>query len=405
MYKIHMTAIKSEEGSNTPSIAAKIISANLNIFAIELKGWTVSTVKQGVTACALGSSNAIKLVEKAKKAVVSPMLPRNSAIGRPFSPLGVGGLSAVIGLSGALFGHNGVIRPQANIASIIPDNNQIVLAGSVLSSDIMIDSAKLGTVIPEGRTREEVLVHKVESGETLESIAKDYKVTVDSIKYVNDMQDEDTIKPAQELTILPVTGVLHEVKSGDTVESIAAKWKVPAQAIVDINWLDEPYEVHDGQKLVIPNAEIPKPIEPQRSQPASGLAVRPQPQQSQGPAPASGKFVFPTSGQITQYFSYYHNGLDIGTMNDNRPIWSADSGIVTFAGWWNGGGGYSVWVDHGNGYVTQYAHMSQIHVSVGQRVGRGQQLGLTGNTGLSFGNHLHFNVLLNGKLVNPLSVL
>ena len=92
-------------------------------------------------------------------------------------------------------------------------------------------------------------------------------------------------------------------------------------------------------------------------------------------------------------------------MSSTPPIWASESGVVTFAGWWSGGGGYSVWIDHGNGYVTQYAHMSRISVSVGQAVARGEQIGNTGATGLAFGNHLHFNVLLNGRLVNPLSVL
>lgn len=405
-----MTATDTE-GAKPSRTIFHIPAINLNIFAFELSAWAGQTVLSGGKLLSQGCLEVFQLVEKTKKLIIAPMLPRNSVIGRPYSPLGVGGLSAVIGVSGALFGHNGFVRPHVVNSSAYTSNfsAQTLQSGAVLSSDIMVGSSKLQTVIPEGRTRDEVIMHKVLPGETLESIAKEYKVTVDSIKYVNNMEDEDMIKPSQELTILPVTGVLHEVASGETLESIAEKWKVPAQAIVNINWLDAPYTVSSGQKLVIPNAEIPKPV--QESAPeATGLALSPQPStsapsQSSAPTAGTGKFLFPTSGSITQYFSYYHNGIDIGTMTSTPPIWAADSGVVTFAGWWNGGGGYSVWVDHGNGYVTQYAHMSRIAVSVGQSVSRGQQLGNVGATGLAFGNHLHFNVLHNGRIINPLSVL
>lgn len=403
-----MTATDTEVVQIPQHPRFSLITANLNIFAVELGAWAIQTSINGGHGLIKASTTALRLIEKSKKKIIAPMLPRNSLIGRPFSPLGVGGLSALIGVSGALFSQNGgVVGVNASdtLTQISSASNTIAIAGSVLSSDTMVGSSKLHTVIPEGRTRDEVIIHKVEGGETLESIAKEYKVTVDSIKFVNNMEDSDTIKPGQELTVLPVTGVLHEVVEGDTLESIAEKWKVPAQAVVNINWLDAPYQVHAGQKLVIPNAEIPKPVEAEEP-PATGLVLngQSQPEQSSAPA-ATGMFLFPTSGQITQYFSYYHTGIDIGTMNGTPPIWAADSGVVTFAGWWSGGGGYSVWIDHGNGYVTQYAHMSRISVSVGQAVSRGEQIGNTGATGLAFGNHLHLNVLLNGRLINPMSVL
>lgn len=405
-----MTAVDPESKQSTPqNFLHNIPPVNLNIFMVELCAWSIDSAKAGGRAVAAAYNTTLKIIEKAKRSIIAPMLPRDSLLGRPFSPIGAGGLSAVIGVSGALIGPNGAVNiPGLSNNHQVYDlttTNQSLVAGSVLSSDIMIDNSKLKTVIPEGRTREEVVLHKVKGGETLESIAKDYKVTVDSIKYVNDMGNDDVIVPDQELTILPVSGVLHEVEEGQTVESIAKEWEVPAQAIVDINWLDQPYEVHPGQKLVIPNAEIPKPIEPAApSQPMTQMVTGPQ-QTQQPPVASGGRFYFPVSGQITQYFSYYHNGIDVGTGTSTPPIWSAEAGTVTFAGWWSGGGGYSVWVDHGNGYVTQYAHMSRINVSVGQAVSRGQQLGNAGATGLAFGNHLHFSVLLNGRLVNPMSVL
>jgi murein DD-endopeptidase MepM/ murein hydrolase activator NlpD len=83
------------------------------------------------------------------------------------------------------------------------------------------------------------------------------------------------------------------------------------------------------------------------------------------------------------------------------PVVAAAAGRIVTAGW-NGGYGNFVAIDHGNGVVTQYAHMSSIMVSVGQVVMAGQQIGNVGSTGFSFGNHLHFEVVVNGVFRNPM---
>jgi murein DD-endopeptidase MepM/ murein hydrolase activator NlpD len=80
---------------------------------------------------------------------------------------------------------------------------------------------------------------------------------------------------------------------------------------------------------------------------------------------------------------------------------AAESGIVTYAGWYNSGG-YTVIIDHGNGLSTMYCHMQNtIKVRSGQRVSRGQAIGNIGATGYVTGPHLHFEVKVNGRNVNP----
>ena len=116
-----------------------------------------------------------------------------------------------------------------------------------------------------------------------------------------------------------------------------------------------------------------------------------------------GKFIWPLSGVLTQFFSRYHPGLDIA--NHSGDIIAADKGTVIRSGWWEGGYGNAVQVDHGNGYVSTYAHMSSIAVSVGDEVDRGQKLGVVGSTGRSTGPHVHFTIQLEGKYLDPLSVL
>jgi murein DD-endopeptidase MepM/ murein hydrolase activator NlpD len=98
-------------------------------------------------------------------------------------------------------------------------------------------------------------------------------------------------------------------------------------------------------------------------------------------------------------YSRLHQGADFAAPS-GTPIQSAGAGVVKFAGW-HGGHGKTVKVQHQNGLMTLYAHMSSIAVSVGQRVAQGQSVGAVGSTGLSTGPHLHYEIHLNGRAVNP----
>ncbi|MCL2819073.1 MAG: peptidoglycan DD-metalloendopeptidase family protein [Actinomycetia bacterium] len=102
------------------------------------------------------------------------------------------------------------------------------------------------------------------------------------------------------------------------------------------------------------------------------------------------------------YHGSGHEGQDIGTGSGTNTIFAAAAGQIVQAGW-NGGYGNFISIDHGNGVVTQYGHLSFIAVSVGQVVAAGQPIGNAGSTGYSFGNHLHFNVVVNGSYVNPMN--
>ena len=126
----------------------------------------------------------------------------------------------------------------------------------------------------------------------------------------------------------------------------------------------------------------------------------------------TGTFRWPTTGRITSRFggrspggigSTNHKGIDIAVPR-GTPIYAADGGTVTYAGWM-GGYGYLVQIDHGNGYVTRYGHNSSLTVSVGAKVYKGQQIARAGSTGNSTGNHCHFEVRYNGVAKNPLNYL
>ena len=106
----------------------------------------------------------------------------------------------------------------------------------------------------------------------------------------------------------------------------------------------------------------------------------------------------PTKGAST-----YHKGVDWATPT-GTAVWASCGGTVVKAGW-GSGYGYVVYINHPDGRQTRYGHLSKVLVSVGQTVTQGQKIALSGNTGVSTGPHLHFEILINGSQVNPLNYL
>ena len=120
---------------------------------------------------------------------------------------------------------------------------------------------------------------------------------------------------------------------------------------------------------------------------------------------ALGNFVWPIGGRITQGYRFYHQGIDIATAF-GTPVVAADSGRVVVSGWPDGSGyGIRVEIDHGNGYITRYGHLSKTLVGTGQTVNRGDRIGLEGSTGRATGPHLHFEIVRGGVKLNPLNFL
>ena len=130
---------------------------------------------------------------------------------------------------------------------------------------------------------------------------------------------------------------------------------------------------------------------------------------TQLPSGGPGSFSWPVSGTITSPFGWrsnpfggspdFHQGLDIAAPS-GTTITAAASGTIIMAQWYGGYGNY-ILIDHGGGYSTGYGHCSAIYVGVGQSVKRGQAIGAVGSTGMSTGPHLHFEVRINGKPVDP----
>jgi murein DD-endopeptidase MepM/ murein hydrolase activator NlpD len=256
------------------------------------------------------------------------------------------------------------------------------------------------------KSRDEIVIYIVQGGDTVSTIAQKFGVSVDTIRWANNLKSITSIKAGQELKILPVTGVAHKVQRGETVWSIAQKYDTNSQGIVDYPFNtfvnDEEFTLAVGQVLIVPDGVMPK-VEPW--QPRTYIA---QETPDAGTVVASGNFVWPASGRISQGFRWYHRAIDIA--NKSAPgILAADAGKVVSAGWPRSWGyGNRVVIDHGNGFQTLYAHLSEIYVSAEpgkNRVEKGQPIGKMGATGRATGIHLHFEVIKNGIKVNPLNYL
>lgn len=270
---------------------------------------------------------------------------------------------------------------------------------SVLGASI--DNSSTSTMVSE-KMRDRILEYTVSQGDTVSTIAEKFGVSEDTIRWQNDLS-RDTIKVGDILEILPITGISHKVQKGDTVYSIAKKYDSSAQAIVDFPYNtfvnDETFELAVGQSVIVPDGVKPEAVKTHST--PSWRSITP----DAGSVVASGTYVWPASGRITQRYSWFHKAIDIA--NASAPnILAADSGTVIVAGWLdNYGYGNRVVIDHGNGSKTLYAHMQSIFVKTGQTVARGDVLGRMGDTGRSTGTHLHFEIIKNGVYLDPLAVL
>jgi murein DD-endopeptidase MepM/ murein hydrolase activator NlpD len=327
--------------------------------------------------------------EKGKGVIVTALYKQRGKLARRFVHTGMAALAAV----GMMIAP--VVAQEFPGRSVnpwdLPNSTAVLSAQTDATSTIISDKA-----------RDKSIPYTVQSGDTVSTIAQKFGVSEDTIRWENNLASKNSIKEGQVLSVLPVTGVSYKVQKGDTVYTIAKKFNANAQAIVDFPYNtfvnDETFELAIGQTVIVPDGT--KPDEVLWSPLANVRQITP----NAGTVVASGIFIWPTSGVITQRFSWYHPAIDIA--NNSAPdILAADAGVVTVPPFMAGGYGNYVMINHDNGYVTLYGHMQAIYVTTGQTVERGDRIGKMGSTGRSTGTHCHFEVRLNGVAVDPLSVL
>lgn len=335
---------------------------------------------------------ASQLFENYKNLLVKFLLLKRGRYNRPFLH----------------FATMGVLAFGVLIAPFIADTYPAFSAGNpnqpqiVQDQSIEVSDNVFSTQISQ-KVRDKVITYTVEKGDTLSTIAKKFDISVDTIKWANDLSS-DTVNSGDTLKILPVTGIFYKVSKGDTVQTIAKKYNTNAQKIVDFPFNDfanpETFTLTAGQMVIVPDGEITKPSAP-RSSPNVYVAQAPVGKIS------GGGFTWPIRGGISQFASWYHMALDI-TDPFGTPIYAAQDATVTrvSVGTYDGGYGNNVWIDNGSGVASHYAHMRDVNVGVGQQVYAGKTIvGWVGLTGRTTGAHLHFEVRKNGALVNPLIYL
>jgi LysM repeat protein len=286
--------------------------------------------------------------------------------------------------------------------------------------------AILHTIIPS-RPRIDVVKYTVQKGDSIFSIADKYGLKPTTILFGNysTLKDSpDLLKPGQPLNILPVDGTYYQWQGSESLTKVSQVFGVDPETVINypgnhldtdtIGDLDHP-NIAGGTWLIIPGGRREftswtAPAQLVRENPSTFVW---------GPGVCGGisyvqvgygTFVYPTTEHWlsgTPFTpSIRHFGVDFAGAEGNA-VFATDAGTVVYSGWNDWGYGNLIIIDHGNGWQSLYAHLSQINVGCGQNVGQGDTIGLVGMTGgTSTGPHLHFE-LMNKVYgyVNPLDYM
>lgn len=255
--------------------------------------------------------------------------------------------------------------------------------------------------------------YTIRPGDTLDSIAKENGMTRAELLELNPSLSSRNLRAGKKVTVakeVPFLSVeaVRRVEYTETIpfetkqvedatiykgsSKVVTQGKVGTRKVVaDVTYVDNKEVSRDILSSTVVSQPVTKVVH---------VGTKPRPK-----TVATGTLSRPVSGCIIS--SNYgmrrgsmHKGVDFAGKTGTR-ISAADGGTVTWAGWKRGGWGYLVVINHGNGIETYYAHNSRVTVKVGQKVAKGEQIAKMGSTGNSSGPHVHFEVHVNGRYVNP----
>lgn len=276
-------------------------------------------------------------------------------------------------------------------------------------------------------------IHVVKPGETLLGVSNRSGAGAEIIAQANELKPPYALRTGQRLTI--PGGRYHLVAEGETGIAIAAAYGVQWSRMVELNALSEPYILHKGRRLLLPgDAPHRAPTMEERAaafrididdvltggQPALAAGKRaPAPSREPRPLPANmpiatpkafaGDFIWPLRGSILSSFGpgaggVRNNGIDIA-VPAGSSIRAAADGVVAYAGDKVAVFGGLVLINHGGGWVSVYGHASRVDVVRGQKVSRGQTIGLSGDTGYASRPKLHFELRKDRVPIDPVRQL
>ena len=278
-------------------------------------------------------------------------------------------------------------------------------------------------------TQTAYMTHEVQPGESLHGIAEEYGIEPQYLLWNNSelTTNPDLLYIGATVLVPGVNGIVYDVRLGDTILAIAATYSIDADAVVGFapNNLDSADTIIEGSVLLLPGGvppppppppPAPEPLDGPAQNPASGPVDPP----AQGPLPAgigtafapvtaaSVGYVWPVAGSLWGGFGprwgSFHTGVDIGA-SAGTAVTAVASGQVVLSTFSSNGYGNYIIVQHADGSQTLYAHLLERYVALGQNVGQGEVIGAVGCSGWCSGNHLHFEVIIGGASVDPLSYL
>ncbi len=272
-----------------------------------------------------------------------------------------------------------VVSPDPSASST--KDSAVIVGGNSLAAETQVftDSKNIN--------EDQISLYVVHEGDTLPAIAKMFGVSVNTIRWGNDIKNNSVV-PGQTLVILPISGVRHVVKSGDTLQSIAKKYKGDLDEIVQYNNLAKNSKLAVGDVVLVPDGEA---VQVASASSASKVSTK-----TTTATVSGGYYKRPVIGGVKTQGIHGHNGVDLAS-SYGAKIYAAAAGEVLISkdSGWNGGYGSYVVIKHGNGTQTLYGHLSSTAVSAGDHVEQGQVIGAMGNSGQVTGVtgvHLHFEV-------------
>jgi len=308
---------------------------------------------------------------------------------------------------------NAPLAPGENLLSVGFAEDVQITEGNVPTAKIVAagdawNLINIGTDTPQ--------IYRVQPGDSLWTIARKNDMYVSDITQTNHIQEDSILALGQAIILNKPQPLITVVAKVEGRGNVAIPYQTQTLTDNSISGTKVKTEGQNGEKFIAYTAvklngvlESKDVSEEKLLKEAvdkvvvKGKTTYQVASRGGGSGTASGRLNWPINGSISQSYGGGHTGLDIAGPT-GTTISAADGGVVTFAGW-QGGYGYFVIINHGNGLVTRYAHCSRILVSSGQSVGQGQAIALRGSTGRSTGPHLHFEVLQNGSFRNPINYL
>lgn len=270
------------------------------------------------------------------------------------------------------------LHPHLSLNSGQPLSDQALLNDKRPSFDAGVD--EYGNV-----TNDQISVYIVREGDTISTIADMFDVSINTIRWANNMNSKSVLRKDQQLIILPISGLKYTVKKGDTLKNISSSYNADENEILSYNNLAKASDLKVGDEIIIPNGEVTTSVTTKSNSNSKNTAS--------SATKSSGYFTRPIKGGVRTQGIHGHNGVDLASKL-GTPVMAAAGGkvIIAMQGGWNGGYGNYVVISHANGMQTLYAHLNSVSVSAGDTVSQGTVIGGMGTTGKSTGVHLHFEV-------------